>query len=305
MFFMLEKIYDFFGWIPHQRHAFDNLIIACKNFFADGLAPKRLFASLMAIIELFCAAVFKTPQPAMGEKLDLTGYERVIYDEFEGDSLNSELWKCRGSYQERAGYTAPSQIKVENGNLIITAEYLTDGAFGEGWYSAEVALNEWQTCGGYYEIKCRCNKGEGFWSAFWMQSAHSYDHEISAGGVGGAEIDIFEAMGAENLLKKNKSCVTQTVWYNGGDDNPDELDRVALGTYYANDIYDTYNTYGLLWTEDEYVFYVNGVETARTSTAVSHAEEQLLISLCIPGEINFDHDYKTEFIIDSVSVYKK
>lgn len=301
---MLEKMYDLFGWPFYQRHAFDNMLIAIKNFFADGLAPKRLIASFMAIIELFCAAVFKTPQPAMGAEIDLSKYERVLFDDFDGDSLNEDIWQCRGTYRDRAAFMAPSQIKVENGNLVITAEYRNEGVFGEGWYSAEVALKEWQTYGGYFEIKCRCSKGTGFWSAFWMQSNNSYDHEGSAGGIGGAEIDIFESMGADALLKKNKSCVTQTVWYNGGDDNPDEIDKVGLGTYYADDIYDTYNTYGVLWTKDEYVFYVNGKETARTSTAVSNAEEVLLISLCPPAEINFSHDYKTEFIIDSVSIYR-
>lgn len=302
---MLEKMYELFGWPFYQQHAFENFLMMCRNFFADGLAPKRLLASLIAIVELFCSAIFKTPQPAVGPELDLTGYEQVIFDDFDGDTLNTDLWKCRGNYRERSGYACESQIKVENGNLVITAEYLDDGMFGEGWYSAEVALKEWQTYGGYFEIKCRCNPDKGFWSAFWMQSAHSYDHDISNGGIGGAEIDIFEAMGADNKLKMNRNCVTQTIWYNGGDDNPDDLDKVGLGTYYANDIYNTYNTYGLLWTEDEYVFYVNGVETARTSTAVSHAEEQLLISLCIPDDIPFDHDYKTEFLIDSVSVYRQ
>lgn len=303
---MLEKMYDLFGWPFYQRHAFDNLLLLLKNFFADGLAPKRILASLLAAVELFTAAIFKTPQPPMGEKIDLTGYTRVVYDDFDGDSLNEDLWQVRGTYPERSGFAAPSQVKVENGNLVITAEYLTDGVLGEGWYSAEVALKEWQTYGGYFEIKCKCNTGKGFWSAFWMQSHNSYDHEKSAGGVGGAEIDIFEAMGANNYrLKKNQNCVTQTVWYNGGDDDVENIDKVGLGTYSANDIYNTYNTYGLLWTEDEYVFYVNGVETARTSTAVSHAEEQLLISLCVPDEIPFDHDYKTQYLIDSVSIYRK
>ena len=301
---MLEKIYDFFGWTFHQRHAFDSLINVSRNIFGDGFSLKRFFASLMAIAELFCASIFKTPQPAVGEEIDLSSMTRVLYDEFEGDALNPDIWQCRGTYRERCGFAAPSQIRVEDGKLIITAEYLENGVLGEGWYSAEVALKQWQTYGGYFEIKCRCNNDKGFWSAFWMQSEHSYDHDISAGGVGGAEIDIFEAMSADALLKKNRSAVTQTVWYNGGDEDPDEIDRVALGTYYADDIYDTYNTYGLLWTEDEYVFYINGRETARTSTAVSHAPEQLLISLCIPGEVEFDRDYKTEFMIDSVSIYR-
>lgn len=301
---MLEKIYNLFGWTFFQRHAFDGFINVSKNIFADGFNFKRIFASLLAIVELFSAAVFKTPQPAVGDKLDLSGYTRVVYDDFDGDRLNTELWNCRGRGAQRSGFVSPSQIRVENGNLIITAEYLENGEFGPGWYSASVALNEWQEYGGYFEIKCRCNRDKGFWSAFWMQSAHSYDHDISAGGVGGAEIDIFEAMSYDKTLKKNRNSVTQTIWYNGGDDNPDELDKVAVGTYYADNIYDEYNTYGLMWTEDEYIFYINGVETARTSTAVSHAPEQLIMSLCIPDEIGFDKDYKTEFIIDSVSIYR-
>ncbi|MBQ7549075.1 MAG: glycoside hydrolase family 16 protein [Clostridia bacterium] len=301
---MLEKIYDLFGWTFHQRHAFENLIKACGNLFGDGFSFKSITASIMVIVELFSAAVFKTPQPAVGDKLDLSGYTRVLYEEFEGDSLNTELWKCRGTGKERCGYNAPSQIRVEDGKLIITGEYREDGELGPGWYSAEVALKEWQEYGGYFEIKCICNRDYGFWSAFWMQSEHSYDHELSAGGVGGAEIDIFEAMSYDAMLKKNRNAVTQTIWCNGGDDDPDNLDKIGMGRYYGNDIYDTYNTYGLLWTEDEYVFYVNGIETARTSQAVSHAPEQLIMSLCLPGEINFSKDYKTEFIIDSVSIYR-
>ena len=301
---MLEKIYDFFGWTFFQRHAFDNLILVSKKLFRDVPDLKKILASLLVLIELFSAAVFKTPQPAVGEKLDLSGYTRVVFDDFDGDTLNPALWNCRGIGKQRCGFVAPSQIRVENGNLIISAEYLENGEFGPGWYSASVALNEWQEYGGYFEIKCRCNTEKGFWSAFWMQSAHSYDHDISAGGIGGAEIDIFEAMSYDSTLKKNRDAVTQTIWYNGGDDDPDELDKVSVGAYYGSNIYDQYNTYGLMWTEDAYIFYINGVETARTSTAVSHAPEQLIMSLCIPDEVNFDKDYRTEFIIDSVSVYR-
>ena len=69
------------------------------------------------------------------------------------------------------------------------AGILTDGAYGAGWYAAAISLFETYNRG-YFEIRCKCNDGGEFWSAFWIQADHPYDHELSKGGVGGAELDI-------------------------------------------------------------------------------------------------------------------
>ena len=47
-------------------------------------------------------------------------------------------------------------------------------------------------CKGYFEIRCKVNAGSGYWSAFWLQADSPYTASVSKGGVGGAEIDIFE-----------------------------------------------------------------------------------------------------------------
>ena len=62
------------------------------------------------------------------------------------------------------------------------------------------------------------------------------------------------------------------------------------------------------WTEEEYIFYINGVETIRSSWAdgVSQVEEQVLVSLCVPDEIEEqDKNFKSEFIVDYVKIYQK
>ena len=99
----------------------------------------------------------------------------------------------------------------------------------------------------------------------------------------------------------------QTVWCNGFDDDAEHLDRC---TFYSigNDIFHEYNTYGLEWTDDEYIFYINGVETGRTSfgNGVSTDREELIVSLEIPeAEITLDKSEKTEFIVDYVKVWQK
>ena len=125
---MLEKMYELFGWPFYQQHAFENFLMMCKNFFADGLAPKRLLASLIAIVELFCSAIFKTPQPAVGPELDLTGYEQVIFDDFDGDSLDRTKWtEHHGGGLRKGGYWSDELVSVKDGCLHISTAYLENG----------------------------------------------------------------------------------------------------------------------------------------------------------------------------------
>ena len=113
-------------------------------------------------------------------------------------------------------------------------------------------------------------------------------------------------------------------------------DRPA--TYEGPNMYSQYHTYGVLWTEEEYVFYIDGRETWRTSYSpdgetlgVSQVEEYLLLTVEVGGyedengvlhpgvtledgvEVPFwcgdpDDNDKTktyDFVIDYVRVYQK
>ena len=300
---MLEKLFALFGWTNAQKESFYLYRSAVQTLFTG----KRMLAGLLAAVELFCAAVFKLPVHPLGDSVDLTGYELVLFDDFNGDTLDTDVWYHRGVGSRRGGFNAASQAKVENGNLILTGEYLDAGAYGAGWYTGAIALKQWY-CKGYFEIRCICNKGDGFWSAFWMQSNHSYD-AASKGGVGGAEIDIFEATDYDALLPSMRDCVTQTVYCNGSDADDDNIDKCQFSAYGKN-IYDEYNTYGVLWNDDAYIFYVNGKETVRTSfgLGVSQVLENLIVSLELPDRlpdgIASNPDYQTQMIVDYVKVYQ-
>lgn len=170
-----------------------------------------------------------------------------------------------------------------------------------------IALKE-QYRQGYYEIRCRCNPGEDFWSAFWIQADHPYDHALSAGGVNGAEIDIFEAMNYGKRLDGERNAVSSTVHCNGSDDDPVNIDSQVVGYFkVGRDIYQTFNTYGLEWTEDEYIFYINGVESGRTSfgNGVSQVPEEVIVSLEIAESISHGQDFSTTMAVDYVRIYQK
>lgn len=305
---MIEKIMTVLKFADWQRTAFYRFFEILKMIVTGQVSVKKIFSGFMVMAQLIGTMVAGTPSEPFGRELNLDGYSLVFSDDFDGSSLDTSKWDYRGLGPVRCGYNSASQVSVSDGNLLIDGEYLENGEYGAGWYSAavkpKIRFNR-----GYFEIRCICNKDYGFWSAFWIQSDHSYD-EYSKGGVGGAELDIFEARMACKNTERERSSVTQTIWCNGVYDN-DDIDRSMLGTFYVNDIYNKYNTYGLEWKDDEYIFYVNGVETAHSTfgLGVSQVLEDLIVSLEVPDEfdesIESNHSYSTQMKVDYVKVYQK
>lgn len=292
---------------PRQMWGVEQQLYHLTQIFTS-FSPKKIVASLLAFLELFGLTILDLPTTPRGQELDLTGYEVVFEDEFDGDSLNTDVWEYRGSGPRRGGFNAESQVRVENGNMIITGDYQTDGTYGEGWYTGMVKLRE-RYCKGYFEIRCKVNAGSGYWSAFWLQADAPYTASVSKGGVGGAEIDVFESTSYDNKLGRDSVC--QTIHCAGVDGEQEGFQSERLGDFYGNNIYTEYNTYGLEWTDTEYIFYINGVETRRTSfgNGVSEVPEDVIVSLEIPEEAKLaklDKDtYSTEFIVDYVKIYQK
>ena len=138
---MLDKIYELLQLSYREIWAVEKLFEYVRNLFT-GFSFKGFFSGIMAIIEILQMLIFGLPLTPRGQALDLTGYNVVVYDEFEGDSLNTDLWEYRGNGARRGGFNASGQVEVRDGNLVIAGEYLTDGEYGEGWYTAAIKLRE-------------------------------------------------------------------------------------------------------------------------------------------------------------------
>ena len=266
-------------------------------------ALKQAVAAILAALELFGVVLFDAAQTPRGPELDLSGYELVFEDEFETETLDLTKWEHRGVGPRSSGFISSEQSFVEDGNLIIRAEH-KNGEFGEGWYSGMIRTVEDYAGGGYYfECRCIASLGGGFWSAFWLNSPGMASAEASNGGIGGAEIDIFEAFNYKTPIKRNSVSLNVHVGGSG-----DGLRSMMVGHYKVNKPYTEYNTYGLEWTDKEYIFYINGVEAARSDfkDGVSKGLEYVILSLEPPREeVSEDPGFSTDFIVDYVKVYKK
>ncbi len=85
----------------------------------------------------------------------------------------------------------------------------------------------------------------------------------------------------------------------------------------VNDPYEEFNTYGVEWTENEYIFYINGVETGRSSFGgISQVPEYLLLTVEVggsngkakkswAGDALSPNAEPSDLIVDYVRVYNK
>lgn len=290
---------------------------------------KRWLKSISAVVTgiamiagMSGCAVVKQPDP--NKALNLTGMDLVFEEQFDGE-LDKNVWDTTvDTPVRRGGYWDPAQCFTQDGNLIIRTEYKENGSYGSGWYTGTCrsrGLKEFTY--GYFEVRCKVPAAEGLWSAFWMLCDSMGD--VTEGGKNGAEIDIMESPyynDPKMPAKKFRNTTMHTIHIDGYGD--EHKSRISKQFEVQNDMYNTFNTYGLLWTADEYVFYVNGQETWRTNWGVSQVPEYLWLSTEIAGEAgtanpaNPDNEFAfsgdirnnaadvfpADFVVDYVRVYQ-
>jgi beta-glucanase (GH16 family) len=238
--------------------------------------------------------------------IDPENFELTFSDDFDGDSLDPAKWDAHEFYgMRKGGWWSGAQARVENGNLVITTQYKEDGEFGPGWYTCGLSTEKsFQQAYGYFECRCILPKGVGLWSAFWMISnsmAFNNDPGEVIGGADGAEVDAFESAFYESKYPRRVSSNIHVDGYG-------EYHRSAnVCTPYLlwNDPYENFNTYGLEWNEKEYIFYVNGVETARTSFGgVCQVPLYLILSVGVDEKVAGNEYLPASFIVDYVRCYQ-
>ncbi len=268
------------------------------------------FYLLMSVITLFFNWL-DIPIKALGAPPDLTGYELVWADEFDGNALDQTKW--RGELSEigelryygsnNVGddyYSYDNMMKVEDGYLTLSIRHVeNDPELPDGWYCFDLnssGLAEFTY--GYFECRAKLAKSRSANCAFWMNSAGSSDYDVPPEEA--VEIDIFESMQYDN---KYHGCVERNMHYFYGNSHERLHARfIKVG----GDPYEEFNTYAVKWDEKGYTFYVNGREFNHTDFGLCHGK--LYLALCnymrISDTPSIDGD-SADFIVDYVRVYQK
>ncbi len=185
-------------------------------------------------------------------------------DEFDGTTLNLGKWNYRGLGPRRDAINVEDAISVRDGSLFITT--FREG--NETFTGMIGTMGFFENVFGYYECRVRFQTQPGHWSAFWLQS-QTYGHVPGDTNVSGAEIDIFEY----RAIYPKK--IQHALYWTGEDGS---LDGAAQNLETLDEA-SGWHAVGLDWSPDEYVFYVDGVETWRTDEAVSGAPQYIILSI--------------------------
>ena len=180
-------------------------------------------------------------------------YRLSFDDEFEGDSLDLTKWRIcpEQRRQDVGGRWANSEVSVHDGNLWLRARIREDGTPVSGGIRT---FRVWEQAYGYFECRMMFPKTTGFWGAFWMMCGNV--GKVDGSAVSGAEIDIIESGECP------RRGVNHAIHWDGYGDDHKAVSHVIPK---VPELYEGWHTYALQWTKEEYVFYVDGKETWRTS----------------------------------------
>ncbi len=303
-------MFDFLA--PRQIRAIQKIFTVFRDYAGPAVNPVARFIAIVVIIgQLIGAAFADGAVTPYGPKVDMDKFELAWADEFDGESVDWNNWAGHYTYGDaasirRGGYFQRDMAFIRDGNLVIRTDYKDPGLGGgePGYYSYGMDTRDrYEQLYGYFEVRCILPKGRDLWAAFWLINDGTFQEDGS--GADGAEIDIFESPNWGD--EKKHDAVSHCIHFDGyGEAHQSEFQ----GNFYAVNPYEEYNTYGLEWNKDEYIFYINGVETARTSFGVSQNPEILILSTEVNGEnavpseaIKNNTTYPADYVVDYVRAY--
>ena len=186
---------------------------------------------------------------AVTQTPELEGYNLLWSDEFDGDTLNEDIWnrECREpgwTNNELQEYTASDDnIFVENGCLVLRA--LREDRDGTPYYTSGKVNSQNHTdfMYGRVEVRARVPQGQGLWPAIWMmpQDESFYGQWPKCG-----EIDIMEVLGNDTSMSYS------TIHY--GEPHAEQQGTIVLG---ENAFSEDFHIYALEWEPGEMRFYTD------------------------------------------------
>ena len=219
----------------------------------------------------------------------------VWNDEFNGSSLDATKWapapewpRQGGSYWSDNNYemTGNGQVKLQ-----VTEEN------GTVYCGAIRTHNKFDQKYGYFETRCKLPEIQGGWAAFWLMP---YGNKPGGWGDDGTEMDVFESINGWN------GKINHALHWDG---YGAEHQKSSQSTS-RPDLYDgQYHIFGMMWTPDEYIFYIDNVESWRTNAGgVADVNQYLKLTLEVSnetwaGDWNKQVTKPIDWLIDYVRVY--
>ncbi len=262
--------------------------------------------------------------------LEKPGWKLTFHDEFDRPQLNDLYWypayrSGRKEYFRRIGVQSRwtdhnAHYVIEDGLLKLriteTLPYrptkstrcvscitTSDHRFGDTTAEYRI-LDKFSQKYGWFEMRCRCPRGNGLMSAFWLHQVNPLHQEYTPEGKrkgladGALEIDIFEQQGRHISDRETKVDLNTHFTEKGH-----FLHSLPL------DLSGEFHVMAMEWQEGRIDWYCDGVRM-ETYEGPTPQEKMFLLAALFQysgwiGEIDPDMVYPKDFVIDYIRVYQK
>lgn len=222
-------------------------------------------------------------------------WELTLEDKFDGDNLNTSIWSKAPEWSRQDGtgrWSNDDSYLDGKGHLIINIRN-DNGTIKSG---AIRTSGKFKQKYGYFEIRATAPAITGAWTAFWLMPAGG--NKPGNTGNDGTEIDIMETINGD------KGKINHALHWDGyGDQHQSKSFSLRRPNIYDGKFHD----FALQWNENEYVFYIDNIETWRTSAGnVSDVAQYMKITAetaAWAGNI-FSENLPKKWKIDHIRVYK-
>lgn len=231
------------------------------------------------------------------DKPEKPGWNLTFNDEFGEIRLDKQKWVPMDPWQEERNSELQAYVRdafeVEDDVLKIVADKRQAGYDGKlrDYVSGMMTTHDlFAQKYGWFEVRCKVPKGRGLWPAFWL---------LPEPLAWPPEIDVLEILGHE----------PDVIYFNNHWRDETGEHRSSLHKWRGPDFSAGYHVIALQWDPDVIIWYVDGIEQARTTESIPQQPMFLLLNLAVggswPGSPDSTAVFPTSFDIDYVRVFEK
>ena len=202
--------------------------------------------------------------------------DKSFSDEFDKSKLDEKKWWDFNPawHGRKPSHFARSNVKVKKGLLRLSAKNLDpkkvsvqDKARGYDRFSTAIVKSKERSHYGYYEARAKSMKA-AVCNAFWLYDPLEEAVKYREGEYS-EEIDIFEVFGKANKKENQRAYYAAVHRYQTPyveslvNKRKYKLENRYTRLEVDYDFHEDFHIYGLLWTPDELVWYLDGKEVFR------------------------------------------
>lgn len=263
------------------------VFVICVGFLPTAKAFVKVDVSRDAVVQQKVSPVASRAPSLLPAGRE---WQLAWHDEFDGHAIDRSKWMCRTHFWGKRFKAFADDFRgVEldgDGHMRLNLLRIGDDFVSPHLQTGSIAYDipsqdpksiwPFGPCPkplflhrfGYYEIRCRLPKNDGWHCAFWLQSPCLGAHPDPR--RAGMEIDIME-----NYRQFTENSI---VCGPGWRDFRQEMNWPGHFQFEIEKTEDGWHHYGVHWTPGFYDFYADGKFVGRRTGPISHVEQILLVS---------------------------